>query len=311
MAERLSLDLVDNALDFLLDASQRASGGVLRDYKYAVLHLAAAIELILKARLEREHWALLFTDIDKASPEALRNGRFRSVDIDAALHRLRNICSIAIEMETEKRIKGLQELRNQIQHSRVDIGATQVKARLVEGTNLFMDFCRQHLPDVLADADPLIIGKILDHLGEFREFVENRRSLIQPELDAASYVCYCPRCDEPALCLSNRGPRCAFCGHQPTPEAISEDLGDGKAGMPCMTCGADALSCILIDGGMDMICVCASCGATERFCPYCEQRFVAAGDWCPSCLESVGGDVGKLEDQFDLRFAQSSRTSES
>jgi hypothetical protein len=39
-----------------------------RDIKYAVLHLQAAAEVLLKARLFREHWDLVFNDPGKATP---------------------------------------------------------------------------------------------------------------------------------------------------------------------------------------------------------------------------------------------------
>jgi hypothetical protein len=38
-----------------------------QDLKYAVLHLQAAREVLLKVRLIREHWTLVFKNPDKAT----------------------------------------------------------------------------------------------------------------------------------------------------------------------------------------------------------------------------------------------------
>jgi len=42
-------------------AGRLEKGASLSDAKYAVLHLAAGVELLLKEQLRREHWALLFS----------------------------------------------------------------------------------------------------------------------------------------------------------------------------------------------------------------------------------------------------------
>ena len=60
-SEQLQLTLLDNALDFLLSAAEavRRDEGH-RSLKEAVLHLANGVELMVKARLAREHWSLIF-----------------------------------------------------------------------------------------------------------------------------------------------------------------------------------------------------------------------------------------------------------
>src|SRR6266568_2543373 len=81
---RLQLSLLGNALDYLENAVNRAAHVASRlddpgttprrehrRWKYAVLHLEAGVELLLKARLSREHWSLVFADVDKATREAL------------------------------------------------------------------------------------------------------------------------------------------------------------------------------------------------------------------------------------------------
>ena len=63
----LQQNLLDNALDFMLSAAEAVSRDEgRRTLKDAVLHLGNGIELLLKARLAREHWSLIFSDINKS-----------------------------------------------------------------------------------------------------------------------------------------------------------------------------------------------------------------------------------------------------
>ena len=64
---RFQLSLVENSLDFFLNAAEYAARYDPLSWKYSILHLADGVELLFKARLEKEHWSLLFADINQAS----------------------------------------------------------------------------------------------------------------------------------------------------------------------------------------------------------------------------------------------------
>lgn len=55
----LAFDLLENGLDFVVEALERLTKRSVqdRDLKYGVLHLGAGIELVLKERLRLAHWA--------------------------------------------------------------------------------------------------------------------------------------------------------------------------------------------------------------------------------------------------------------
>ena len=53
MLEKLSLTLAENSFDFLNSAVKYARGKDARDWKYALLNLASALELMMKAVLKR------------------------------------------------------------------------------------------------------------------------------------------------------------------------------------------------------------------------------------------------------------------
>ena len=60
-SEALEYTLLENGLDFISSALKHLKNQpTKRELKYAVLHLSAGIELILKERLKREHWSLVF-----------------------------------------------------------------------------------------------------------------------------------------------------------------------------------------------------------------------------------------------------------
>lgn len=72
----MKITLIENALDFILSALEHAQVDEARSLKYAVLHLSDGVDLVLKEKLRREHWSLLFADINKASESALTSREF-------------------------------------------------------------------------------------------------------------------------------------------------------------------------------------------------------------------------------------------
>ena len=59
----VSFSLLENGLDFVLSAVEHLGGNPSkRELKYAVLHLYSGAVLILKERLLREDWKLLFAN---------------------------------------------------------------------------------------------------------------------------------------------------------------------------------------------------------------------------------------------------------
>ena len=75
MSQSIEFPPVRNGLDYLESAIKHLRGHPsARDLKYAVLHLQAAVEVLLKVRLIREHWALVFRYPDKASRGAFSSG---------------------------------------------------------------------------------------------------------------------------------------------------------------------------------------------------------------------------------------------
>jgi hypothetical protein len=104
--------LVLNAIEFL----QRAVEEVEQDPKHSVIDFCTALELFLKARLLREHWALVVAKVDDTTLQAFRNGDFQSVTVDKCLQRLRNITNESLLPHEQDCFEKLRNHRNKLVH---------------------------------------------------------------------------------------------------------------------------------------------------------------------------------------------------
>lgn len=104
--------LVDNALEFLKTASVQ----IKQSPKQSLLNFAAGLELFLKARLLREHWALILEKPEKANMENLNRGDFKSVSPMEAIERLKNIAGQRITDYEKSAFQELIDHRNKAIH---------------------------------------------------------------------------------------------------------------------------------------------------------------------------------------------------
>ena len=67
----VNFTLLENGLDFIWSAVEHLGvASTKRDLKYATLHLVSGIELVLKERVRREDWSLLFPDPSKPTQKS-------------------------------------------------------------------------------------------------------------------------------------------------------------------------------------------------------------------------------------------------
>ena len=298
MTTRMQFNLLDNALDYLLHAAEHAKVDQRRHWKYALLHLVACFELLIKARLQHEHWSLLFADVDKANETSLRSGDFRSVDFGTACTRLRNIATVEIDKSSLQRLEELRKLRHRVQHFGIDVDLELIKSLLARGINFCVDFCRSNLSSEIGDEQEAAIKQIVEHLSDFQEFVVERLRLISPYLEKAEDVWECPQCWEQTLVIGDGKPHCLFCGYEIEATELAEISGEGPVEDGCLQCGEDTLCFILFNNEEGANC-CTTCGARQGRCQVCGQRFFGTGYVCPEC-ESKGltPDIDRIIDQM-------------
>jgi hypothetical protein len=108
-----AIDMVNVELDPFLDLVMRENHYDTISIKHIIINLANCCELLVKFRLEEEHWVFIFSDMNKASFESYKNGDFVSVDFKAGISRIQNIIGIKYDFSACKHI---YQYRNNLMH---------------------------------------------------------------------------------------------------------------------------------------------------------------------------------------------------
>lgn len=111
-ANALFDSLVRNAINFLRRSVQELE----KFPKYSVIHFCMALELFLKARLLREHWALVVAKVEKASLQSFLSGNFVSVSMDECLQRLADVANESLLPHELECFRTIRDHRNKLVH---------------------------------------------------------------------------------------------------------------------------------------------------------------------------------------------------
>ncbi|MET9933395.1 MULTISPECIES: hypothetical protein [unclassified Streptomyces] len=210
-----------NGLDYLVDVvdSLATDEGRLpeaRALKYAVLHLQAGVEVLLKVRLQGEHWSLIFKKPENASPARFASGDFESCTTDDALARLKQIAGLALADKDVTAIKQLARSRNALTHYGLTAKAAAVEARAADVLNFLLPFITEHL---LPGLDKARAADVEQTLTVVRAQLRGIESLLKTRMDdlraglkaVAGSTVICPECAQQALVITDEGPACRFC----------------------------------------------------------------------------------------------------
>ncbi|KPL26312.1 hypothetical protein JI76_37840 (plasmid) [Streptomyces anulatus] len=284
----VSFTPVDNGMDYLVSVFKHLTEGSdppsARDLKYAVLHLQAATEVLLKARLAAEHYSLIFAEPGTASFETWEKGDFQSCGSLEAIDRLRNIARLPITDGQRAMVKELGKTRNALQHYGLTFNAYAMEARAVKVLDFLITFIHEHLIPKLALDEGSAVGHTMDtlrlKLRGVQTLVKQRMNGLRSELaKVASHTVACPDCDQWAMVADGADPRCLFC-HQVwddgaeaaaadyawstlglDPHSVGQD-GGAHPVVECPDCGLHALvpSAETVAGGPRPAPLCFSCG---------------------------------------------------
>ena len=105
-------NLVENAFDFLNQAIQEFPSHP----KYSMIHFCAAVELLIKARLMQEHWALIVAKPEDADQGKFLQGDFNSVGLDEANRRLSRVADDGIGQRALESFRSISKHRNRLIH---------------------------------------------------------------------------------------------------------------------------------------------------------------------------------------------------
>jgi hypothetical protein len=259
MADELKLSLVENAEDFLSEAVKSAKAASPRDWKYATLHLWTALELLLKALLEDEHWSLLFEDVNKASRKRLAEGDFQTVRFDTALERIRGIVGITLGEKDLQYLRRLRDLRNRMTHSTVQLNVEQAKSVVARGISVFLTLEQKHLQE---EADKAFEYEINQALQDFQKYVDPRLRDLKATLEGSErpYRRFrtCSTCGQETLVCGDESAACLFCGEEISFEDLAHYNSEGPVG-PCPDCDDGVLALVVLNNDEAQL-VCVRCG---------------------------------------------------
>ncbi|MFB6674471.1 hypothetical protein ACFCWG_19105 [Streptomyces sp. NPDC056390] len=291
---------VSNGMDYLVSVFQHLTEGATppsaRNLKYTVLHLQAATEVLLKARLVQEHFSLIFANPTEAKHASLEKGNFQSCGTLDAFDRLANIARVEFDKDDRKRIKELGDHRNALQHYGLTHNAYAIESRAVKVLDLLITFIHRHLIPGLAPAEAQGVEATMDsfrlQLKGVETLVKERMNNLRGDLDkAAAVTVKCPDCEQWALVADGRdaGPTCLFChqtwGDDRRSAAANyawivlglEDIpsfahGDEVPVTDCPECGQCALVTLAVtaDRKADTTPLCFACGETFNDLIDCE-----------------------------------------
>ena len=211
------LSLLENGLDYLVSAAELAERDNPRGWKYAILDLANGMELLLKARLDREDWRLLFADPQKADRASLQKGDFISTNFKQTCDRLEEKAKVAIGEADKRNLDALRKLRNRFTHYSAVVDSAAVRSLVAKCMNFSIEFCQQE--GLVVDATQL--QEIHRLLNGFQDFVDERNSAIAAEL-IGFFIWYCPTCWQSAIIVDVDDNKCRFCSVVPDPEGLAE-----------------------------------------------------------------------------------------
>jgi hypothetical protein len=303
----LEFTLLENGLDFIAKALDELRGEpTARNLKYAVLHLKAGTDLLLKERLRMEDWRLLFENVDDADEQRFAEGDFVSPGTTEVIKRLRDNTRVQLTSSRKRTLRRLRMLRNRIEHFAVRDAKESVMAVALQTLGFALDFIGAEIePEGLEGQAVKDLDAIREGLREATAFVEERWNAIREALAGHEAVIDCYRCGERAFALSD-GARCYFCGYQVKAEegaaeyawlvlgSSSYDVADGGewAVSECSTCSAETLLDLGPPDDADDRdrWVCFTCGSAWRDgelrnCTSCGALHAQEMDLCSDCWE--------------------------
>ncbi|THA33730.1 hypothetical protein [Streptomyces sp. A1547] len=219
-----------NGLDYLLSVVEHLEAGTervsARDLKYAVLHLAAGAEVLLKARLQLEHWVLVFKDPSKARRSELESGSLSSCTPSEAVQRLQDIAQVVISPKNAAALDKLAKHRNALTHYGLtgpSANARAVESQAAEVLDFLISFLDEELFPRLSDDErdglEAEMERIRGGLRQIKAFVRKRLQRLKNELaPLAERTTECPACGNWTFVAGEEGRNgaraaiCRFCG---------------------------------------------------------------------------------------------------
>jgi hypothetical protein len=233
--------LLGNGRAFVESTVELARKGYAENWKFAILHLATALELLLKARLAIEDHRLLVDGKRHVSDRQFDDGDFNSVTVDECIKRLAQHSQFALTIRQRHTLSQLRILRNRVAHFTEPGDDAALKAAVAAGLNLFIE-----LNEAAEFRDDETYGtksvrELITALNEYEDFVKERMSALAERLQSASrpkthHADECSFCLQDAAVIDGEKFRCLFCSYQTTLRDFAEARSDNDRADVCPDC---------------------------------------------------------------------------
>ena len=223
-AEKLEYTLLENGLDFVQHGLlEIANANAPSELKYAVLNLGGGIELILKERLRREDWRLIFSNPAKSDQKNYATGNFSSVNLHQCLDRLEQA---GVPISARRKLESFYDRRNRIQHFRFSDTREAIESAAAEAVSVLLDLISAEFDlESLEPAEHMLLADIRGRVKEFRQFTDTRMKQIKPKLKQLKgiygAIIQCPTCLQDTLSVDCEV-QCSFCGYRDAAENAAD-----------------------------------------------------------------------------------------
>lgn len=204
----IQLKLLDNCYSFLEEALRKAieSETNVDQWKFAILFLVQAIELLLKELLRREHYFLIYDDIDKSK---------NTVSLLKAIERLKKIVRLNISDLDIENIKVANQIRNEIVHFQFDINIVEVKLIFAKLFGFFHSLHNSHIEKWLDTIIPEDIwNQALAIQGYSEELYKRAEERMENEGIELENIWVCNSCGWESFVVQDNVDTCYMCGHE-------------------------------------------------------------------------------------------------
>ena len=207
-------DPLTTGLDFLVTAVNDLADDVPTPrLKFGLANLFTGIEILLKVRLAREHWSLVFRNVNSANKEDQMTGDFVSVQFGEAIERLSSICTIQFNGEHKTALDLVRKERNKLLHIGYVVHPSHLHPVAAKTLDFMIAFISEELEPIgfTEDANALL-EQIRARLVHIQRYVRERRLAITPILDASyASIVTCFLCLEDAMTIDAGKVKCEFC----------------------------------------------------------------------------------------------------
>ncbi|MES2433008.1 MAG: hypothetical protein V4586_04195 [Pseudomonadota bacterium] len=218
------VSICENGLGFVSKAIEQLWDDRAPDaLKYSVINFYSGVELLLKARLMREHWSLVVADPSKADIDKFLNGEAQTVGLEQAVQRLKNIAKVTVHANAVNSFDELRKHRNRMVHFYHPIDGInpdrdrQRDAVVLEQCRGWF-YLRRLLGDEWSDVFAAFQVRIADinmsmkpHLEYLRTVYEQIRPELEIEKRNGAFLATCSACGFEAHVLDDIGPQEARC----------------------------------------------------------------------------------------------------